>query len=109
MNDTTAAVSLAAIQEVFFFDVGSLYEQFDKLKDRRDPHGVRYPLAIALVFIILAKLAGEDEPHGIAQWVALRKELLRQALHFHRGSVPHPITYSRILGRPLMSKSFNKR
>ena len=99
MNHNTAAVSLAAIQEVFFFDVGSLYDQLEKLKDRRDPRGVRYPLAIALVFIILAKLAGEDEPHGFAQWVALRKELLCEALHFERGSVPHEITYSRILGQ----------
>jgi predicted transposase YbfD/YdcC len=99
MNHNTAAVSLAAIQEAFFFDVGSLYAYLDNLKDRRDPRGVRYPLAIALVFIILAKLAGEDEPHGFAQWVALRKELLCQALHFERGSTPHEITYSRILGQ----------
>src|SRR2546421_7605078 len=99
MNDNTAAVSLAAIQEAFFFDVGSLYEHLENLHDRRDPHGVRYPLAVALVFIILAKLAGEDEPRGIAQWVALRKELLCEALHFERDSVPHEITYSRILGQ----------
>jgi predicted transposase YbfD/YdcC len=99
MHDNIAAVSLAAIEEAFFFDVGSLYDQLEKLKDRRDPRGVRYPLAIALVFIILAKLAGEDEPHGFAQWVALRKELLCEALHFQRGSVPHEMTYSRILGQ----------
>jgi predicted transposase YbfD/YdcC len=99
MHDNTAVVSLETIQEAFFFDVGSLYEHLESLKDHRDPHGVRYPLAVALVFIILAKLAGEDEPHGIAQWVALRKELLRHALHFERDSVPHEITYSRILGQ----------
>jgi hypothetical protein len=100
MHDTTAAVSLAAIDAAFFFDVGSRYEHLEKLNDRRDPHGVRYPLAVALVFIILAKLAGEDEPRGIAQWVALRKDLLRQALHFERDSVPHEITYSRAHPRP---------
>src|SRR5437868_300544 len=99
MHDNTAAVSLAAIEAAFFFDVGSLYEQLENLTDRRDRRGVRYPLAVALVFIILAKLAGEDEPHGFAQWVALRKDLLRHALHFERDSVPHEITYSRILGQ----------
>jgi len=108
MHDTTAAVSLAAIQEAFFFDVGSLYDQLDNLKDRRDPRGVRYPLAIALVFIILAKLAGEDEPHGFAHWVALRKQLLCEALHFQRGSVPHEITYSRILGQAVDVKELQQ-
>jgi predicted transposase YbfD/YdcC len=99
MNDNTAAVSLAARQEAFFFDVGSLYEHLENLQDRRDPRGLRYPLAVALVFVILAKLAGEQEPRGIAQWVELRKELLKEALQLDRDTVPHPITYSRIVGR----------
>jgi len=98
MKYNTAAVSLEARQEAFFFDVGSLYEHLEALKDRRDPHGVRYPLAVVLVFVILAKLAGEQEPRGIAQWVELRKEILREALEFDRDTAPHPITYSRILG-----------
>lgn len=99
MKYNTAGISLEAIEEAFFFDVGSLYEHLENLKDRRDPHGVRYPLAVALVFVILAKLAGEQEPRGIAQWVELRKDLLKEALHFDRDTVPHPITYSRILGK----------
>jgi predicted transposase YbfD/YdcC len=99
MKYITAGLELEALEDAFFFDVGSLYEHLENLSDRRDPHGIRYPLALALVFIILAKLAGEQEPRGIAQWVELRKELLQQALHFYRDTVPHPITYSRILGR----------
>ena len=99
MKYNTAAAWLAATDEAFFFDVGSLYEHLESLTDRRDPRGVRYPLAVALVFIILAKLAGEQETRGIAQWVELRKDFLREALEFHRDSVPHPITYSRILGK----------
>lgn len=88
-----------AIKEAFFFDVGSLYQHLENLTDRRDPHGVRYPLAVALVFIILAKLAGGQEPRGIAQWVALRKDLLKASLHFERDTTPAAITYSRILGK----------
>ena len=99
MNHNTVAVAFDYIDQAFFFDVGSLYEYLDNLNDRRDPKGVRYPLAIALVFVILAKLAGEQEPRGIAQWIELRKEILQQALRFNRDSVPHPITYSRILGK----------
>ena len=99
MKYITAMDSLADKDYPFFFDVGSLYERLELLNDRRDPHGLRYPLALTLVFIILAKLAGEQEPRGIAQWVELRKELLKEALHFDRDTVPHPITYSRILGK----------
>lgn len=99
MKYNTASVFVEPLQSAFFFDVGSLYEHLNNLNDSRDPHGLRYPLAVALVFVILAKLAGEQEPRGIAQWVALRKELLRDALKFDRDTVPHPITYSRILGK----------
>jgi predicted transposase YbfD/YdcC len=99
MKYNTASVFVEPQPSAFFFDVGSLYEHLDNLHDSRDPHGLRYPLAVALVFVILAKLAGEQEPRGIAQWVALRKELLRDALKFDRDTVPHPITYSRILGK----------
>ena len=99
MNNNTAGVALVACDEAFFFDVGSLYDHLENLNDRRDPHGLRYPLPVALVFIILAKLAGEQEPRGIAQWVALRKELLRAALQFERDTTPVAITYSRILGK----------
>lgn len=99
MNHNTAAISLAPSNEAFFFDVGSLYEHLEHLTDRRDPRGLRYPLAVVLVFILLAKLAGEQEPRGIAQWVELRKDLLKQALHFERDTTPAAITYSRILGR----------
>src|SRR5215210_2195271 len=99
MKYNTASAFDEPLQSAFFFDVGSLYEHLEKLNDSRDPHGLRYPLAVALVFVILAKLAGEQEPRGIAQWVALRKELLCDALKFDRDTVAHPITYSRILGK----------
>src|ERR1043165_6624884 len=99
MQYNTAAVPLESRDEAFFFDIGSLYAHLEQLNDRRDPRGLRYPLAVALVFIILAKLAGEQEPRGIAQWVALRKDLLKEALQFERDTTPAAITYSRILGK----------
>jgi len=108
MKYNTAAARLAASNEAFFFDVGSLYEHLQQLTDCRDPRGVRYPLAVALVFIILAKLAGEQEMRGIAQWVELRKDFLCEALEFHRDSVPHPITYSRILGKAVSAQQLQQ-
>jgi hypothetical protein len=99
MKDSTAALELETSDEAFFFDVGSLYEYLENLKDHRDPKGVRYPLAVALVYVILAKLAGEQEPRGISQWVALHKDLFKAALLFARDTTPAAITYSRILGK----------
>ena len=101
MQYTTLAAQVVPPTNPFFFDVGSLYEYLESLTDRRHARGLRYPLPVALVLVILAKLAGEQEPRGIAQWVALRQTLLYAALRFERDTVPHPTTYSRILGNAL--------
>jgi predicted transposase YbfD/YdcC len=98
MKHSTASFSLEQKSDPFIFDVDSLFYFLDCLSDQRDPRGVRYPLAVALVFVILAKLAGEDEPEAIAHWVALRKDLLVEALGLKRKTTPHPTTFSRILG-----------
>jgi hypothetical protein len=37
---------------------------------------LRYALVTILVFVVLAKLAGENHLRGIAQWVKLRAVLL---------------------------------
>jgi len=50
------------------FDIGSLYEQFEKLSDRRSAKGPRYSLAVILVLIIMAKMS------GIAEWAKYRGE-----------------------------------
>ncbi len=60
---------------------------------------MRYALGTVLVYIVLAKLAGEDRLAGIADWVGERKELLAEALHLKTPRTPHLSTYSRILGQ----------
>lgn len=49
--------------------------------------------------IILAKLAGEDEPRGIAGWLRHRHELVCRYLHFGRQSTPHDKTIGRIMAQ----------
>lgn len=99
MKHNITSFSLEQKNDPFIFDVDSLFYHLDCLTDHRDPRGVRYPLAVALVFVILAKLAGEDDPEGIAHWVSLRKQMLIEALSLKRKTTPHPTTYTRILGR----------
>ena len=82
-------------------DLGSLYDYLTRLEDGRDPRGVRYPLARILLFVLLAKLAGEDRLSAIAEWVWHRKEGLAQALGLPSPQAPHRTTYSRVLGDKL--------
>src|SRR5215216_129736 len=85
--------------EILIFEFGSLYERLRLLKDKRQRRGIRYPLAVALTMVIMAKLAGEDEPHGIAEWLQNRAEEICRWLCFGRGTTPAEITVGRILGQ----------
>lgn len=108
MKHNTASFSLEQKNDPFIFDVDSLFYHLDCLTDHRDPRGVRYPLAVALVFVILAKLAGEDDPEGIAHWVSLRKQMLIETLSLNRKTTPHPTTYTRILGRVVSAEQLQE-
>src|SRR5436853_108238 len=99
MQHNTFGFSLTQKTEPFIFDVDSLFYHLEGLTDRRKPKGIRYPLAVALVFVILAKLAGEDEPEGIAHWTSLRQQMLIEALRLQRHTTPHASTFSRILAQ----------
>ena len=81
----------------FVVDMDSLFAALATLHDRRDARGLRYALVTVLVFIVLAKVAGEDHLRGIAQWVELRKDALAEALGLAKPQAPHATTYSRVL------------
>jgi len=83
--------------EGVLIDVGSLLGALAELHDRRDARGLRYALVTMLLFIILAKLCGQDHLRGIADWVRLRKGSLAEALGLAKVQAPHATTYSRIL------------
>ncbi len=54
------------------FNISDLEARLNQLTDSRDKRGKIYPLGMILTMVILAKLAGEDKPSGIAQWIRLR-------------------------------------
>jgi predicted transposase YbfD/YdcC len=56
-----------------------------------------YALAQLLVLMMLAKLAGEDRPSGIADWVAERIEQLGELKVVARPRAPSHMTYRRVL------------
>ena len=95
---TPIAFEINLRSEGFVFDVGSLIAALMGLKDLRDARGLRYALVTVLVFVILAKLSGEDFLRGIAQWVKERKDVLAEVLGLAKAQAPCDTTYGRILG-----------
>lgn len=87
-------------------NLGSLYERFAGLSDKRKAKGKRYALATILLGMFLAKLCGEDKPSGIAEWVALRGEWIAQVLNLKRKSMPSHHTYRRTLAEIVNAEEF---
>jgi predicted transposase YbfD/YdcC len=89
------------VDEGVEFEVNSLYEALLSVKDKRQARGKRYRLATVLTLSVLAKLGGEDTPEGMAEWVKHRAEQLRASLGLKRQTMPHAVTYRRVLGQAI--------
>jgi predicted transposase YbfD/YdcC len=100
-HSTSAGWTLVLPESGFTFDVGSLYDRLEQLADQRHARGKRYPLAVLLLLIILAKLAGEDQPHGIAEWARARQDVLIELLPLTRASLPCANTYRNAASRAI--------
>jgi predicted transposase YbfD/YdcC len=79
--------------------VSTLFEALSQIKDPRSRRGVRYPLAVILTVIVLAKRCGESELRGIAQWAQYRAAELSKGFKLEHQQMPHWTTYSRVLQR----------
>ena len=84
-------------EEGFVFDVGDLMEKLDQITDPRKARGKQYSLSFLLVVILLAELAGEDTPKGIAEWLKLRRKQIVAAFNSKRDRVPAYNTVRRTL------------
>jgi predicted transposase YbfD/YdcC len=94
--------------EGFVIDLDSLYAALPQRHDKRDPRGVRYSLVTTLVFVLLAKLAGENFLSGIADGVRYRIDPLSDLLHLKKHRAPHGSTYGRILAFAIDPNEFEK-
>ena len=84
------------VQEKLVIEEGSLYREFEKVKDRRKAKGKRYPLAFILTLILLGKMAGQTTISGIRDWVKEREKDLRKELNWPKG-FPVNTTYTEVL------------
>ena len=94
--------------EGFVFDVRSLMAALMGLQDLRDARGLRYALVTVLVFVLFAKLSGEDYLRGIAQWVKERQPQLAHVLGLAKFQAPCYTTYGRILGHAVEVEQFEQ-
>lgn len=106
MEYSTSKQEGQLFQAGFAFDVSSMYAWLLQLKDSRKRRGIRYPLALVLLMVILAKLGGEDGPKGMVEWLQHRMDFLVEHLQLRRASVPHPVTISRVLGQAVDVEQF---
>jgi predicted transposase YbfD/YdcC len=86
----------ASLNEV---DAYCVYAAFEKITDGRCKRGIRYPVALILTLIVLAKLMGEPKLSGVSQWVRLRGTWLNEVLHLQRTRWPAASTYTYVLER----------
>ncbi len=75
----------------------SLYEALQDLPDPRRGAGKRYPLAVLICLLCLAKMAGQTTLKGATEWVRLRATFLASAFGLKRTAMPCQMTYKRIL------------
>jgi len=98
MHPTIGAFDVLLPNEPIAFDLTQLYMHFQALPDQRARRGVRYPLAMLLLLALLAKLSGHHQVRAIADWAAVRAEEFAHLFQFPRATMPHPTTWSRVLG-----------
>jgi predicted transposase YbfD/YdcC len=99
MNRTTLAVELPTHDAPIVLDLNAIYRQFQTLPDARKRRGVRYPLAVLLTIAVLAKLSGYSQVAAIADWACARADALADLFELKRPSMPHPATWTRVLGQ----------
>ena len=58
----SGATEAAAQTGALVFELGGLWQRLSTLVDRRGRRGKRYPLAVVLMLMVLAKLSGQDRP-----------------------------------------------
>lgn len=96
----------------FVLDLNRLQEKLNQLTDTRQARGKIYSLSFILTIVLLAKLAGEDKPSAIAEWIRLRRIQLVTAFGCPRERVPCLNTIRTVLSEVIslaeLQKLFNQ-
>jgi predicted transposase YbfD/YdcC len=99
MDYIIALEQKVALHQAEAIDAHGLYVAFQQIPDGRKKRGVRYPLALLLTLIVLAKLTGEVSLNGVVDWVRLRHEWLNEQLGLQQKRWPCFSTYTYALSK----------
>lgn len=102
MECTALALDVQVEAEGCVIDLGSLYADLARMHDKRHARGLRHALVTVLVYVVLAKMAGQDRVYGISQWVKHRQAALAVA------KAPSVNTYRRMLGESIDIEEFEQ-
>ena len=109
MDFTTLLASTASREpDGRVIDVGSLWRRLATVPDRRHAKGLRYPLGTLLLLVVLAKLAGQDHPSAVADWISARGDQLRAALQLAWPRMPQHNTYRRIFAEVVTPEELDR-
>src|SRR5512132_1397223 len=109
MDHTTLLLDVSLLDTAAELDISALYREFQTLADNRKPRGLRYPLAVLLTIAVLAKLCGASGARAIAEWAKLRADGLADLFDLPRPSMPHPTTWTRVLGHAVTVAALEHR
>lgn len=108
MECTAPALDVQIAAEGCVIDLVSLYADLARLHDKRHARGLRHALVTVLVYVVLAKLAGQDRVYGISQWVKHRQAALAEALALTSAKAPSVNTYRRVLADAIDIEEFEQ-
>src|SRR5919112_27599 len=80
------------------FGLDEVVAYFQDMEDPRSEINRKHPLASVVVIALIAVLAGASGPTAIAQWAALKEELLASVL-----PLPHGVPCQDVFRRVLMA------
>jgi predicted transposase YbfD/YdcC len=90
------------------YEIGSLYDYFNRITDPRSKLGKQYALNTILVWMVLAKLGGQDKASGMAEWITHRKELWMEYRITNKSKTPSHMTYRRVLQQIISVEEFEQ-
>lgn len=105
MDAITFTATPRGTDQTISINVTDLLTRFQTVPDGRKRRGVRYPLAVLLSIAVLAKLCGDSHIHAIADWANARAEELAKLFGLKRATMPHPTTWTRVLGHAVAARA----
>ncbi len=85
---------VAALPQPIKIAPHSLYAAFEQITDGRHKRGLRYPLAVLLTLLVLAKLSGETTLSGVVDWTRHRQHWIVATFRLAHGRCPCFSTYT---------------